>query len=237
MNATARSLYKGSRRRGAAVAGQRRGRLIVKNEGRCKTPLAHREEAIEASRNTRPNRRAATSRTTTAVGGAKVDAEKDGAAPLAIACQSGRRRRRAAVTSTKWNDGCSSTTAQQSTRRRRTAQRRCTSPARKARSMRRCCCWRAARRGRSGDEERRDAAMGCLRERPGRRGAAVAGQRRGGRPGRWVVHGLPQGHVDVARLLLDKGAAVASSKNGRTPLLGCRGADVAGQRRGGRSGD
>ena len=54
------------------------------------------------------------------------------------------------------------------------------------------------------------------------------------------------GHVDAARLLLDKGAEVdrADGLYGKTPLrIACqngprrRGADVAGQRRGGRSGD
>ena len=95
--------------------------------------------------------------------------------------------------------------------------RRCTSPARTATSTRRGCCWTTARRSTG---------------------------RGGGRPDA-AVRRLPKGHVDAARLLLEKGAEVdrADEENGdaadhRLPEgPRRRGAAAAGQRRGGRPGD
>ena len=67
---------------------------------------------------------------------------------------------------------------------------------------------------RRSSEGRCDAAVHRLRERPRRRGAAVAGQRRGGRSGekdgRRRCHRPPsEGHVDI-------GAAVAGRRGGRS---------------------
>ena len=83
------------------------------------------------------------------------------------------------------------------------------------------------RKGRSGEQERCDAAMDRLLRWPRRRGAAVVGERRGGRSGdkgRPVRPGEPpacrKGHVDAARLLPEKGAAVdRANEDGRNAAV------------------
>ena len=99
--------------------------------------------------------------------------------------------------------------------------RRCSSPARRATSTRRGCCWTTARRS-TGRRTGADAAVHRLPERPRRRGAAVAGQRRGGQSTESKKDGWTplyiacwNGHVDAARLLLDNGAEVDRA-DGRT---------------------
>ena len=94
----------------------------------------------------------------------------------------GRRCTSPARRATSTRRGCCWTTARRSIGRRRTARRRCTSPARTATSTRRGCCWTKARRS-IGRRRRPDAAVHRLHTGPRRRGAAVAGQRRGGRSG------------------------------------------------------
>ena len=158
----------------------------------------------------------------------------------------GRRCTSPARTATSTRRGCCWRKARRSTGRRRTAGRRCSPPALTATSTRRGCCWRKARRsiGRRTGVRRRCTPPA---RRPRRRGAAVAGERRGGRPGDGGRSGrrctsparratstrrgccwtkarrstgrtedgwtplyvaCQNGHVDAARLLLEKGAEV-----------------------------
>ena len=171
--------------------------------------------------------------------GAEVDrAKEDGWTPLLIACQQGHVERR----------GCCWRKARRLIGRRGRSGRRCTSPASAATSTRRGCCWTKARRS-IGRWRTEDAAMDRLPERfdaarllldkgaevdradkegwtplyvACQESRAAAGERRGGRSeqGATPLHvACREGHVDAARLLLDKGAEVdRAMEDGATPL-------------------
>ena len=251
------------RRRGAAVAGQRRGGRSGDGEGTRWTPLfiACQNGHVDAARLLLDK-------------GAEVDrAEKDGGTPLFIACEKGHVDAarllldKGAEVDRADKDGLDAAVHRLPERPRRRgaaaagqrrggrpggggrARRRCSSPARRATSTRRGCCWTKARRS--------------------------TGRMEDGRTPLYIA--CQNGHVDAARLLLDKGAEVdRANKHGRrrcsspartatSTRRGCcwrkarrstgrrrtvrrrcsspaerprrRGAAVAGQRRGGRSGD
>ena len=134
-DAAVRRLPEGPRRRGTAVAGQRRGR----STGRRRTAGRRYHRLRE-----RPRRRGA------AVAGQRRGGRpggQDGATPLYIACENGRVDRRS----------CCWTRARRSIGRRRTSGRRCSSPARRADvDVARLTCeqasWRDGRSGADGQE-------------------------------------------------------------------------------------